>query len=779
MTRTIRVASSRLIMLLTLLSMLIKTDPIKATDSPTVMGSRQHIQTANASGQLPQARWRTGGRVQGYYKGRITPHWFADNTCFWYRNDLSGNTKEFILVNAGQGTRQAAFDYQKLAAALSKVAGVEYQADKLPFDSIEFIDDGSIMRFAVGEMAWACDLTSYTCSKTDAAQSRPSADEAEQSSRFGRRRGPGRGPGQSADSPDGKWTAFVKDHNLFVRARDNAEDIPLSTDGAEGNAYGMLSWAPDSKTLVAYRIEPGDNKEVYLIESSPAGGGRAKLHTRSYDLPGDKLARYELNLFNVAERRQTKPEIDRFEHGWERPRLHWNRDGTCFSYEQVDRGHQRLRVIEVDAQTGQTRNLIDEKSETFIWTAHTENLRLDRVNWLDKTDEIIYASERDGWRHLYLIDARQGKVKNQITKGEWVVRGIDLIDEDARQIWFHAGGRRSDQDPYFIHYYRINFDGSDLVALTEGNGNHSVQYSPDRKYVIDTYSRVDMAPVHELRRASDGKLVCALEKADISELIAEGWTAPEVFVARGRDGKTDIWGIICRPRDFDPNKKYPVIEQIYAGPQSAYVPKSFSPVRRFASLTDLGFIVVQVDGMGTAHRSKAFHDVCWKNLADAGFPDRILWHQAVAKKYPHYDISRVGVYGNSAGGQSAAGAVLFHPEFYKAAVASCGCHDNRMDKASWNEQWMGYPVGPQYAECSNIDNAHRLGGKLFLIVGEMDNNVPPESTMRFVDALIKAGKDFDLLVIPGAGHGMGGSYGQRRMHDFFVRHLLGVEPNRT
>jgi dipeptidyl aminopeptidase/acylaminoacyl peptidase len=285
-----------------------------------------------------------------------------------------------------------------------------------------------------------------------------------------------------------------------------------------------------------------------------------------------------------------------------------------------------------------------------------------------------------------------------------------------------------------------------------------------------------MAPVHNLRRVSDGKLVCPLEKADISELIASGWAAPEVFVAKGRDGKTDIWGVICRPKNLDPSKKYPVIEQIYAGPQGSFVPKRFSPYRLFANLTDLGFIVVQMDGMGTANRSKAFHDVCWKNLKDAGFPDRILWHQAAAKKYPYYDISRVGIYGNSAGGQNAAAAVLFHPEFYQAAVANSGCHDNRMDKTSWNEQWMGYPVGPQYSECSNIDHATQLKGHLFLIVGEMDKNVPPESTFRFVDALIHAGKDFDLLVVPGADHGAPSQVTQRRLQDFFVRNLLGTEP---
>jgi dipeptidyl aminopeptidase/acylaminoacyl peptidase len=389
---------------------------------------------------------------------------------------------------------------------------------------------------------------------------------------------------------------------------------------------------------------------------------------------------------------------------------------------------------------------------------------------------MVYASERDGWRHLYLIDTKEGAIKNQITKGEYVVRGIDRIDEGKRQIWFRAGGRNPDQDPYFMHNYRVNFDGSGLVALTAGNGTHTLQNSPGGEFIIDTYSRVDQPPLHELRRTSDGQLICKLEEADISELKAGGFEGPEVFTAKGRDGQTDIWGIVCRPRDFDPAKRYPVIEQIYAGPQGSFVPKAFSPQRRFSSLTDLGFVVVQIDGMGTANRSKAFHDVCWHNLKDAGLPDRMLWHKAVAAKYPWYDISRVGIYGSSAGGQNSTAALLFHPEFYKVGVSGCGCHDNRMDKASWNEQWMGYPVGPQYAECSNIDNAAKLRGKLMLIVGEMDTNVPPESTFRLADALIKAGKDFDFVVVPGAGHGMGGAYGTRRMNDFFVRHLLGAQP---
>jgi Tol biopolymer transport system component len=293
----------------------------------------------------------------------------------------------------------------------------------------------------------------------------------------------------SDESPDGKWMAFVKDDNVYIRSKDDNTEIQLSRDGSPANSYRMPQWAPDAKTLVVFHVEPGDNKEVYLIESSPPGGGRALLHSRPYDLPGDKFDAYELNIFNIAEHKQIKPELERTDLGSPRPR--WNKDGYHFTYEKIDRGHQRFRVIEVNTHDGSSRSIIDEKSGTFIWTAHTENLDLMRVNYLDETDEIIYVSEMDGWRHLYLIDAKEGRIKNQITSGQWVVRGIDLIDEDARQIWFHASGMNSDQDPYFIHYYRVNFDGSELVALTEGNGNHTVQFSPDRKYLIDTYSRVD------------------------------------------------------------------------------------------------------------------------------------------------------------------------------------------------------------------------------------------------------------------------------------------------
>lgn len=376
---------------------------------------------------------------------------------------------------------------------------------------------------------------------------------------------------------------------------------------------------------------------------------------------------------------------------------------------------------------------------------------------------------------MYLYDGVTGRVKNQITKGQWIVRGVEKVDTVARQVYFSASGMYAGKDPYFQHFYRVNFDGTGLVTYTEADANHSVNFSSDMAYYVDTYSRVDLAPASRLRRTSDRAVVMDLEKGDDSRLRAIGWKPPEVFVAKGRDGKTDIWGVIIRPTNFDSTKHYPVVENIYAGPQGSFVPKSFSNQLGMQSIAELGFIVVQIDGMGTSNRSKAFHDVAWRNLGDAGFPDRILWHKAVAAKYAYYDISRVGIYGTSAGGQNSMGALLFHPEFYKVAVSAAGCHDNRMDKIWWNEQWMG-TLGSHYSTSSNVDNAAKLEGKLMLVVGEMDKNVDPASTMQVVNALIKANKTFDLLVIPGAGHTNGGSYGERKRNDFFVHHLMGVEP---
>jgi dipeptidyl aminopeptidase/acylaminoacyl peptidase len=390
-------------------------------------------------------------------------------------------------------------------------------------------------------------------------------------------------------------------------------------------------------------------------------------------------------------------------------------------------------------------------------------------------------SERDGWNHLFLIDLATGKVKNTITPGDWVVRGVDRVDIWSREVWFRAMGLDPDQDPYHVHYCKTKLDGGKVVRLTEGDGTHTLAYSPNRKYYLDTYSRVDLPPVVELRRGEDGKKICEVGRADPTPLLKKGWRPPQRFVAKGRDGKTDIHGIIVRPSTFEREKKYRLIEYIYAGPHDFHVPKKYGPQFLMQSMAELGFIVVMIDGMGTNWRSKAFHDVCWKNLGDSGFPDRIPWIKAAAARFPEMDISKgVGIFGGSAGGQSTMRGMTEYPEFYTVGVADCGCHDNRMDKIWWNELWMSWPVGPHYAAQSNVTNAHKLKGKLMLVVGELDRNVDPSSTMQVASALIRADRDFDLLVIPGAGHGAAETpYGRRRRMDFFVRHLLGVEPRWT
>lgn len=693
--------------------------------------------------------------------------WIGSTSRFWYRKSVPGGY-EFELVDAGTLAKKPAFDHEKLAAALSKAAGASFTARKLPFEEVAFVDNEQAVEFSAKESRWRVKLADYTCERVGPATGGRNVAVARPPS-------PPR-PAESTEhraSPDGAWEAFVRNYNVVLRAKAKSEEFPLSFDGSEDNAYAIstFSWSPDSKHLAAYRIRPGYHRKIELIESSPADQLQPKAITLEYAKPGDVLDLPQPVLFHVETRKAVAIDNRLFPNPYQLSRPVWWKDSRAFTFEYNQRGHQVYRVIEVDAASGAARAAIDEESPTFFCYSG-KKYRHD----VQDGKEIVWMSERDGWNHLYLYDGASSKVKNQITKGNWVVRGVEKVDDEKRQIWFRASGMSAGMDPYFVHYYRINFDGSGLVPLTGGNANHTVSFSPDMKFYVDTWSRVDLAPVSELRRTEDLKTVAELERGEIQELLKAGWRAPEPFVAKGRDGKTDIWGVICRPTNFDPAKKYPVIEAIYAGPQDSFVPKSFRAYYPMQSMAELGFIVVQIDGMGTSNRSKAFHDVCWKNLADAGFPDRILWHQAVAVKYPYYDISRVGVYGHSAGGQNALGALLFHPEFYKAAVATSGCHDNRMDKIWWNEQWMGWPLGPEYVACSNVQNAYRLKGKLLLGVGEMDTNVDPASTMQVVNALIKANKAFDLLVLPGQGHTPGGPYGERKRFDFFVHNLLGVEP---
>lgn len=734
---------------------------------------------AEAAGQGTRADYDRALGLRARYEnlalnvaGPVT--WIGKTHHFWYRRSIKGGY-EFVRVDADTQDKRPFFDHARLAASLSTTSGKPYTALTLPFNTFTLADDERTIEATFDETIWRCSLADYTCKKADASVG------------GGRGGGPFTcGPAGPNDrprvSPDGKLEAFVQNYNIGVRPIGQRGVTLLSLDGSEGHCYQLSSivWSPDSKKVAAYRVKPGYRRMVHYVESSPEDQLQPKNSSRFYAKPGDVLDLEQPMLFDLDTKKQTVVSNELFPNPYDVSPLVWRKNSAGLTFEYNQRGHQVYRVIEIDAASGTTRAIISEEPKTFFNYRQTNGGLTDsgkkfRYDIADGR-EVVWMSERDGWNHLYLYDGIAGTVKNQITTGDWVVRGVQKVDEEKRQIWFSAGGIDAGKDPYFAHYFRINFDGSGLVRLTTAEGNHTAVFSTDMQYYVDTYSRVEVPPIVELRRAVDGSLVAELERGDITELAKAGWRAPEVFTSRARDGKTEIWGVIVRPTNFDPTKKYPVIENIYAGPQGSFVPKNFSGFSAMQAQAELGFIVVQIDGMGTSNRSKAFHDVAWKNLGDAGFPDRILWHKAVAAKYPWYDVTRVGIYGNSAGGQNSLGGLLFHPEFYKAAVSSVGCHDNRMDKIWWNEQWMGWPLGPQYSASSNVDNAERLQGKLLLVVGEMDTNVDPSSTMQVVDRLIKANKMFDLLYIPGAGHGPGGPYGERKRFDFFVQHLLGKTP---
>jgi dipeptidyl aminopeptidase/acylaminoacyl peptidase len=615
----------------------------------------------------------------------------------------------------------------------------------------------------------------------------------------------------SASIADGP-SIRVNGWNVEVLGEDGSL-LVATTDGTESLRYGEpFRWSPDRTKVAVTRRAPAQQRTVHIVESTPPDQLQPKLRSFDYLKPGDRIEQTWPVILDVKERRVIPtPDAERLTpNPWSIDWFAWSADGGELSFVYNERGHRVMRVIAMSATDGTARTIINEECATFFDYAWKF-----LFHRLESRGAILWMSERDGWNHLYLIDARTGEVRRQLTKGPWVVRSIERIDEGSGEVWFMAGGVHPEQDPYHLHLCRVSIDSGALTILTTGDGTHEIEFSPDRSHFIARWSRVDQPTVTELRRASDGSLVAELERGDWSALIASGWRPPERFVAKGRPlsrgdagakgndpgagseiGQEDIWGVIWRPTARDAPlaagpagsgasglppypDRLPVIELIYAGPQGAFVPKSFSAWHGARDIAELGFIVVQIDGMGTSHRSKAFHDVCWRNLKDAGFPDRIAWIRAAAATRPEFDIARVGIYGGSAGGQNAMRALLDHGDFYSVAVADCGCHDNRMDKIWWNELWMSWPVDDAYLASSNAVDAAKLRGKLLLTVGELDQNVDPASTMQVVDALIKADKDFDLIVLPGMGHGAGESdYGRRRRADYFVRHLLGVEPRR-
>ncbi|MCB1130915.1 MAG: prolyl oligopeptidase family serine peptidase [Verrucomicrobiae bacterium] len=572
-------------------------------------------------------------------------------------------------------------------------------------------------------------------------------------------------------SPDGKWRAVVRSHNLFLEPTGGDPAVALTENGSGTRFYeGPFEWSPDSKHLVCRLTRRVDQREVHIVESSPDDQVQPKLIRFPYTKPGDPIRQPMPRLFDVAQSREIPVDDKLFANPWSIDHAAWAADSSEFSFLYNQRGHQVLRIVGIRSSDGAVRTIHEEISETFIDYSQKTYLRR-----LPETREILWASERSGWNHLYLIDEVAGKVKHAVTSGEWVVREVVDVDEEKRSLLLRVFGFHQGQDPYHSHFIRVDMDGGAPQALTEADGDHRIRFSPDKRWIVDTWSRVDQPPVTEVRRA-DGSLVAEVARADDAELRKTGWSRPERFVAKGRDGKTEIHGILVKPRDFDPAKRYPVVESIYAGPHDFFTPKSYSAWFSMNDMAELGFVVVKLDGMGTNWRSKAFHDVCWKNLMDGGFPDRIAWLKEAAKTHPWMDLGRMGIFGGSAGGQNALAGLLNHGDFYKAGVADCGCHDNRMDKIWWNEAWMGWPVDESYARNSNVTHAAKLEAPLLLVVGELDHNVDPASTAQVAAALQKAGRMYEYLPVMNAGHGAAETeYGNLRRAEFLMRQLGGPE----
>lgn len=696
-----------------------------------------------------------------YYNGVAKAKSIDDSHYFTYQTNTRKGT-DYYLIDADKKTFDSAFNQEKLANALSVVLNEKVEPYKLPISQVVLNKQLDSLFFRVKSKDYHVDLNNYTV-KEKADNGKDTSYYWGSASKEDSKR--------KATSPDGKKDAYISEGNLWVEDKATGKKTKLSNDGSPSEYYSSnIYWSPDSKKIVSFKYRPGGDRKLLLISSSPKDQLQPKTETWDYAKPGDAVAIRRPVAFLVEENKAIHFNLPEAEMQYNIPDIRWNKGSDSFTFDYNRRGHQQYIVYNADLSTSKLRPIVDEKSNTFIYYREVYKY------WLEDKNEMLWISERDGWRHIYLIDTQTGNVKKQLTKGDWVVKTIVNVDEKKRTLIFKGCGMDEGEDPYFEKYYSLNIDNGKIVCLTPENANHSVTFTTDYQYMLDSYSRVDLAPTVVVRSLQkNGEVVFKPEnQPNIDDVKAAGWKAPEVFSAKGRDGETNIWGIIIRPTDFDPNKKYPVIEYIYAGPHNSFVPKSFGIEHHGSALAELGFIVVQIDGMGTANRSKAFHDVCWKNLKDAGFPDRIKWIETAATKYPEMDIKKVGIYGTSAGGQSSTGALLFYPEFYKVAVSSCGCHDNRIDKMWWNEQWMGYPIGQEYIDCSNVENAHLLKGDLMLILGEMDNNVDPASTLQVVDKLIEHNKEFEFVMIPGEGHSSGGKYGERKRRDFFVKHLLNV-----
>jgi len=714
------------------------------------------LSVSSVVAQITDLPKRTENKV---FRDRVKANWLPDSKTFWYRIQTAPEKVEYVLIDATTGNRKTTASLQELGLPDKETSKTSEM--KVELRKTTRTGESSGLKF-INQLSE--DLGLFWINQEGEHRRYGSIQPNSE-----REQHTFEGHVWLITSRTGEHLAIVEAEATPKTLIIDGKGLTQSKPKPKPKRPPQSGKSPDGSFTVTSESKAVPKRKITIVESTPEKDLQPKTKVIDYLKPGDPLPKPQL-LITQADGKKIPVPRDLYENPFTidgHIAVTWAPDSSEFYFDYNQRGHQLYRILAANAQTGAVRVVVEETSKTFIHYSE-KSWR----HWLHRSDELIWMSERDGWCHLYLYDIKTGQPKQQITKGHWPVREVLHVDEAKREIWFLASGLRPTEDPYHLHLCRVNFDGSGFTRLTEGDGNHRIEFSPQRDFFIDSWSRADHPPVIELRRSRDGHRVCDLEKADASALLATGWTLPERFVAKGRDGQTDIHGVLIKPSTFDPTKKYPVVEDIYAGPHGAFAPKDFDRQLRMHQLAELGFIVVKLDGMGTNHRGKAFHDVCWKNLKDAGFPDRKLWITAAAKTRPWMDLTRVGIYGGSAGGQNAMRALLDHSDFYHVAVADCGCHDNRMDKIWWNEQWMGWPIDDSYLQSSNKEDAHQLQGHLLLIVGELDTNVDPASTAQVVAALQKAGKTFDFMPIIGAGHGAAETpYGTQLRAAFLVRHL--------
>jgi dipeptidyl-peptidase 4 len=754
-----------------------------ATQSPGEASPSSHA-SPGAPANPTEVRYTNAEQLLGWHASRalrnheVNPNWIFDGDRFWYRVAREEG-HEFMLVDPDRRERRLAFDNGRLASAMSMAADTAYDPVRLPFETFEYLDqDLRNIRIKVQDRRFECDVQQYRCTVGDTI---PKSDES------------------FVMSPDSTWEAFVHQHDLWVRSVANGDSIRLTDDGEEYWAYGLrapramqqksgdprepsLRWSPDSRYIA---VDRWDEREVEHMPMYSITSVRPQGFTYPYALPGDSI--YPIGAVHVIEpqtRTNHRVEIDpdpafiSWASGMDST---WTADSERVRVLTTERGHQHAQLVEIDAATGQYRVLAVETRPTFVDLAHRGP-----PNWFAGEGDVIWFSQRDGWGHLYRYD-RGGNLVNRITEGAWLTGHIHHVDEGAQRIYFTAWGREADRHPYYTHFYRVNFDGSGLQLLTPEDANHEVDVSPSGRYFIGTRSTPQDPPVITLRSTQNGNTVLELEEADISQAEARGWTPPESFRVKGRDGVTDIYGLLHKPSHFDPAKSYPVVNYIYPGPQIGSVGTygwTLGTRGNVRALAELGFIVLQIDHMGSPFRSKDFHDKYYADMADHGLPDHVAAIRQLGAARPYMDLDRVGIYGHSGGGFASTAAILMYPDVFHVAVSTAGNHDNRRYGIHWGEKYQGLlerdtiKDTDNYVSQANQTYAENLEGKLFLMTGDMDDNVHPAMTYKVAHALIEANKDFDFLILPDRAHGLNEPYVIRKTWDYFVEHLRGEEPPR-